>query len=187
MNIIIKPYGSDRCYCRPDTTWERENRDFYSPECVYELYRTPVLFARISKAGKCIGKKFVSRYYDGVGFGMLMYCSCHEGESRESVMTFGSCADHTSILPHPLYNPLVIENGDNIFELTEDGASVYSFMGGQEKTDILQEAICRASELTSLRIGDFVAVELEDMQPVKGQHIKATYCGNDAIDFRIIR
>lgn len=74
MNIIVKPYGSSICYCRPDTTWERENKDFYSPECVNEIHWTPVVFARISKAGKCVGKKFVERYYDGVGCGMLMYC-----------------------------------------------------------------------------------------------------------------
>jgi hypothetical protein len=187
MNIIVKPYGCDRCYCRPDTTWERENRDFYSPECVYEIYHTPVLFARISKAGKCIGPKFVSRYYDGIGFGMLIYCRFGENESREKTITFGSCADHTSILPHPLYNPVVLESEDNTFEMTEDGTQAYSVAGGLEKTSMLQEAICKASEITSLRIGDFVAVELTEMQEVKGKHIKASYCGNDTIDFKIIR
>ena len=74
MNIIVKPYGSTLCYCRPDTTWERENRDFYSPECVNEICWTPVIFARISKAGKCVSGKFVERYYDGFNFGVLMYC-----------------------------------------------------------------------------------------------------------------
>ena len=38
MNIIIKPHGSNSCYCRPDTTWERENKDFYVPENVGTLY-----------------------------------------------------------------------------------------------------------------------------------------------------
>ena len=61
MNIVVKPYGSDLCYCRPDTTWERENRDIYSPECIDEWNAAPILFARISKAGKCISQKFISR------------------------------------------------------------------------------------------------------------------------------
>ena len=60
MNIIVQPYGKTLGYCRPDTTWERENKDFYVPESVDTLLWTPVLFARISKAGKCIGEKFVS-------------------------------------------------------------------------------------------------------------------------------
>ena len=78
MNISVKPYGSNLCYCRPDTTWERENKDFYSPECVNEIYWTPVVFARICKAGKCISEKFVERYYDAFNFGALMYCSIEE-------------------------------------------------------------------------------------------------------------
>ena len=91
MNIIVKPYGSSLCYCRPDTTWERENKDFYSPECVKELHWAPIVFARISKAGKCIGGKFVSRYYDGYSFGVLLYCN-------DGPLAFTSCADHTSRL-----------------------------------------------------------------------------------------
>ena len=55
MNIIVKPYSGQHCYCRPDTTWERENKDFYVPDGVENLRWAPVLFARISKAGKHIG------------------------------------------------------------------------------------------------------------------------------------
>ena len=58
MNITVKIFGTDSYICRPDTTWERENRDFYPPEFVGGIYYTPVIFARISKAGKFIGSKF---------------------------------------------------------------------------------------------------------------------------------
>ena len=87
MNITVRPYGSDMCYCRPDTTWERENRDIYSPECVDEWKATPIVFARISKAGKCISQKFISRYYDGFNFGMLLYIGGKD-------IAFASCVDH---------------------------------------------------------------------------------------------
>ena len=121
MNIIINPYETQECYCRPDTTWERENRDFYAPDCVHELFWTPVIFARISKAGKAIGKKFAGRYYDSFGFGMLMY-------TGQGQIAFTSCADHTSILPMPLYNPVVLENDGNIYPIIDDelGTIAYS-------------------------------------------------------------
>ena len=67
MNIIVKTFGGGVC-CRPDTSWEKENRDFYCPECAGAIHWAPVVFARISKAGKCIGEKFASRYYDAMGF-----------------------------------------------------------------------------------------------------------------------
>ena len=178
MNIIVKPYGSSICYCRPDTTWERDNKDFYSPECVNEIHWTPVVFARISKAGKCIGKKFVERYYDGVGCGMLMYCG-------DSVIV-----DKSSILPHPLFQPVVLEDEKefvvNVSPINQDSSVILS--GAK---DLLEEAICNASQLTSLRIGDFVAVELRELQKLASKEdgtvaVKGEFCEKEIFSFNII-
>lgn len=197
MNIVVKPYGSGQCYCRPDTTWERENKDFYSPECVQELYWAPILFARICKAGKCIGEKFASRYYDAFNFGALLYC--HTGESDETAFT--SCADHTSLLPAPLYNPVVMENEDNVYEVCRNGETIFGIpkvnfarqaaYGENTLKEIIEDAICSSSRLTSLRIGDFVAVELTPKSSLASREegevsLRATYCENELYDIRII-
>lgn len=185
MNIIVKPNNGSACYCRPDTTWERENKDFYSPECVNEIYWTPIIFARISKAGKCISPKFVSRYYDAAGYGMLMYCR-QDGVS-DTAQT--SCADHTSILPFPLYNTVVIENSENMLEITRNGECLFKTESiGLEK---IEEALCKASALTSVRIGDFIAVELDQQKPLAQKtegpvQMKGTFCENEIFDFSII-
>ena len=187
MNIIVKPYGSDLCYCRPDTTWERENRDFYSPECVNEIHFAPVVFARVSKAGKCIGKKFVERYYDGIGCGVLLY-----GAQEASC---GSCRlishiDRSSILPSPLYNPVVLEDGEKVFDINTGKDEQISIVLEQAKT-LLEDAICSSSELISLRIGDFVAVELEPARLLAGRadgevSMKGTFCENEIFGFKVI-
>ena len=183
MNIIVKPYGSALCYCRPDTTWERENRDFYSPECVNEICWTPVIIARISKAGKCVSGKFVERYYDGFNFGVLMYCTI-----EDSVSAF---VDHTSILPHPLYNPVVLE-GENDFEILRNGEKVdFGPVNMDEAKSMLQEAVCKASQLTSLRIGDFVAVELAPQMILASKKdgeatFTGRFCENEIFNYRII-
>ena len=185
MNIIVKPYGSDRCCCRPDTTWERENKDFYSPECVNEIYWTPIVFARISKAGKCIGSKFASRYYDAIGFGILLYLG--DGE-----IAFSSCADHTSVLPFPLYNPVVSENADNVFEVKRNGESLFSVqMADIDCKSLIESAICTASGLTSIRIGDFTAVELGSGRLLAERNdreikVEASFCENSLFDFKVI-
>ena len=183
MNIVVKPYGSDMCYCRPDTTWERENRDLYSPDCVNAWNWTPVVFARVSKAGKCISPKFASRYYDSLNFGALLYIGGADVAS-------GSCVDHTSILPLPLYNPAVFETEGNRFEVTKNGEVIFS----SEITGLIQaaeEAICKASQLTSLRIGDYVAVELAPAsllaEKTEGSlSFKATFCENEIFSFKVI-
>ena len=197
MNIIVKPYGSNLCYCRPDTTWERENKDFYSPECVNDIYWTPVVFARVSKAGKCVGRKFVERYYDGVGCGMLLYCgtSTTSFEGSAGVRSLSEVVDRSSILPHPLFQPVVLESEKEFVvscqhEAQDDAALSHNIILSGAK-DLLEEALCNASQLTSLRIGDFVAVELSAPQLVSTRQenetaLKATFCDNSIFDFRII-
>ena len=195
MNIIVKPYGSDLCYCRPDTTWERENKDFYSPECVNEIYWTPVVFARVSKAGKCVGRKFVERYYDGIGCGMLMYCS------GQAIRQLSHIVDKTSILPHPLFQPVVLEDAKEFTVSATEASSGCNtdtsvilsdspiILSGAK--ELLEEAICNASQLTSLRIGDFVAVELATPAELAKREngevtIKGTFCENEIFGFKII-
>ena len=192
MNIIVRPYGSELCYCRPDTTWERENRDLYSPECVNAWEWTPVLFARISKAGKCISPKFISRYYDSLNFGALLYIGSADIAS-------GSCADHTSILPLPLFNPVVMETEGNRFEVMKNDESLFGLetpeagclQDGSTLLQVAEAAICKASQLTSLRIGDYVAVELAPAtllaeKPEGSLSLKATFCENEIFNFKII-
>ena len=192
MNIIVKPYGSDLCYCRPDTTWERENRDLYSPDCVNAWNWTPVIFARISKAGKCISPKFASRYYDSLNFGTLLYIGGADVAS-------GSCVDHTSILPLPLFNPVVLETEGNKFEVVKNEKPIFSLetpgadclQDGSTLLQAAEAAICKASQLTSLRIGDYVAVELAPAsvlaEKTEGSlSFKATFCENEIFNFKII-
>lgn len=189
MNIIARPYGSERCYCRPDTTWERENRDFYVPEGIVQVRWAPVVFARISKAGKCIGPKFVERYYDSFNFGALMYC-IEEGEQPQENIAFTSCMDHTSILPYPLYNPIVMEGEQNVYEVCINGEKTFD-SGTEGIKQLLEETICRASRFTSLRIGDYVAAELAPVcmmaERAEGDApIKARFCENELYDFKVI-
>ena len=175
MNIIVKQYGSESCYCRPDTTWERENKDFYSPECVNEVYYAPVVFARVSKAGKCIGGKFVQRYYDGISCGVLLY-----GGKISHI-------DKSSILPQPLYDPVVFDD-DKGFEI--NGSHIAQADAGEWKR-LIEETICKSSELISLRIGDYVAVEVEPVQLLAERTngevaLKGRFCENDIFDFKVI-
>lgn len=186
MNIVIRPYGSELCYCRPDTTWEREGKDFYSPECIGSIDWAPILFVRISKAGKCIGKKFASRYYDAFNFGTLLYCNCRNDRST----AYTSCADHTSLLPFPLYNMVVLENERNIYTVKRNSEDIFS-QTGTGLTELIEDTLCKASMLTTLRIGDIVAIELKEVTQLAERSegeitLQAAYCGNELFNNKII-
>lgn len=211
MNIIVKSYGTGAFYCRPDTSWEREDKDLYLPDPVSGYLWTPVLFARISKAGKCIGRKFSGRYYDAVNYGILLYIkdmlipgrSC-AGPGPGAHFAAASCADHTSVLPFPMYDKVTLEDGTNIFSVSKDGKEIYSTSEGSY--EIIEDALSQASGLISLRIGDILAVELREMSmladfaarqnapdPAAGTsgtsstEISGTFCGNELFRFKMIK
>jgi len=72
MNIIVvRPDGS--WYSRPDTTLEREAKDFYLPDSFSEVSVCDSFFVRIVKAGKAIGAKFVERYVNTFAEAKLLY------------------------------------------------------------------------------------------------------------------
>lgn len=73
MNILtIRPDGDYAA--RPDTTLEKEERDFYLHEDFGFVILRKGLAVRISRAGKAIPARFARRYYDCCGNAMVIYC-----------------------------------------------------------------------------------------------------------------
>ena len=187
MNIVLKT-ASGKCVVRPDTTWERDGEDLYLPEFVTRVSYTPVLFARVSKPGRSVEAKFASRYFDGIGFGVLLYPDDLIGGSPEGFAQ-ASCLDHTSFLPFPVYNTLTLGYEDNTFELFKGSEKLFSYSEGTP------EMICKAiSELTRLvyiRIGDIVAIELQERKHLCCNSdgritLRSTWCDNESMKFDII-
>lgn len=189
MNIIVRTSGKDSFCFRPDTTWERENKDFFSPDFMRCIMWSPVVFARISRAGKCIGKKFADRYFDAVNFGMLMYNGDILKKGTPDSLAFASIVDRSTILPFPLFNPAVLKEG-NFYEVYSDGKMLFS--AEAENSDaVIHEAVCSASEFISLRTGDIVAAELADPEELHfgngdRMFMEGKFCGNGIFRFNII-
>ena len=60
-----------------------------------------------------------------------------------------------------------------------------------ESRTMLEKAICKASQLTTLRIGDYVAVELAPITQLADRsagefNVKGTFCENEIFGFKII-
>jgi len=182
MNIAIQDING-KIYCRPDTTLEKENRDLYAPEFVEGYHYVPVIFARVSKAGKCVGEKFASRYYDSVNYGILLYVS----NLLEEGAAFSSCTDHTSFLIFPLFNRYTLEKGTFIFR--KNGEEMFSTSDGSE--ELIEKAIVNITRKVSIRIGDFVVAELAEPQKLVSREddcaeVSGEYCENSTFNFKII-
>ena len=182
MNIVVKPHHCNLCYCRPDTTCEKESRDIYIPEGVNKVLWAPVVFAKVCKAGKCVSPKFVTRYYDTIGFGALTY-------SDDENIAFSSCMDHSSLLPSQTFGSEVFESEEEIL-ISTSADSVNIKIDMNMKT-ALEETICKASERISLRIGDIIAVELSELRDLAERSeseikFKAEYKGHCLFDLKVI-
>lgn len=143
MNIIVRTYGGN-VIVRPDTTWSRNNDDYYVPEFVDNISWSPVLCVRISRLGKHIAEKFASRYYDGCGKGILLYPENLIDGSEES-FACASILDRTSCI--------VLPEADS------------SVMKAEEKA-LIDSAMAQASRLCRVRAGDILAVELAHREPL---------------------
>ena len=103
--------------------------------------------------------------------------------------------DRSSILPHPLFQPVVLEDEKELIvscqhDAQDDAALSHNIILSGAK-DLLEEALCNASQLTSLRIGDFVAVELRELQKLACKEdgnvaVKGEFCEKEIFSFDII-
>lgn len=143
MNIIVRTYGGN-IIVRPDTTWSRNNDDYFVPDFVDSISWSPVLCVRISRLGKHIAERFAPRYYDGCGKGILLYPENLMDGSEESYAC-ASILDRTSCI--------VLPEGD-LSALTADEKS------------LVDSALAQASRLCRVRAGDILAVELAAREPL---------------------
>lgn len=187
MNIIVRTYGS-KTVTRPDTTWKRGDDASFLPEFVDRVSWAPVIFARVCKAGRSVAEKFAGRYYDGIGFGVLLYAENLIDGSPEGFCE-ASCLDHSSFLCWPVYDKITLGVEGNMFELFNDGEPLFSCKSPD--ASLVENAIARATEFCYIRSGDFVLQELAARQTLlEGRdsscHVKGAFCGNPAIDFKVI-
>jgi hypothetical protein len=77
-----------------------------------------------------------------------------------------------------------------MYEVDMNEKEIFStYSGGVQ--EVLEEALCAASRFTSLRIGDFIAVELSPATELASRKegsaaLKASFCGNDLYDLKIL-
>ena len=181
MNITVVD-SEGRISCRPDTTRKREGLDLYVPEEVESLAWTPVMFAMVNRACKCVGERFAPRYWDAVCFGVLLYAEGHPSAP------FFNC---TSILPEAMYSKVTLEPADNEFVLSSDSGELFRTLTPGNAAGRMDKAVAEVTKIVFQRTGDLIAIELAPVRHLCSRDIgetalRATWCGNPLFDFRII-
>lgn len=177
MKIVAYKRGGEYC-CRPDTTLNHNNSDYYCPDGVTALKAVPCVYTHIDKAGKCVAPRFARRYFRSVAFGCLL-----SDASEGAIQDVSASMDFTSIMDMSFADSESPGAGDYTFSV--NGAKVYS-SGGNCFIEELAEAIVEITRLTSLRIGDIVALELCDAITVGSGDILGMSSSSRSIPIKII-
>lgn len=149
MKIVVFNAAGDYV-CRPDTTLNHDNSDYYCPEGVTSLRAVPCIYTHIDKAAKCVAERFAGRYFKKFAFGCLL--SDATGGTGGDVAT---SMDFTSILDMAWTNPeeppryTFCINGREIYSLDEAG-----------QAPGFTTPLVEITRRTMLRIGDLIALEL---------------------------
>lgn len=146
MNIaVLKPSGN---YCfRPDTTLNREARDYWLPDGVDAVVLTPCIYARVVKAGKCVTERFAGRYVDNFGFGVLL-----DAEGADPLEAI--CLDGSSYLSGDTLPLSGLESA--AFEISINGKPWLHRDSFSPAT--LYDALVAVSRRSSVRAADLLAV-----------------------------
>jgi len=154
MNIIIRTFNGNTV-SRPDTTYKREDGASFLPEFVSQVSASPVLFARMCRAGRSIQEKFVSRYVANFGIGALLY---PENLIDGGIEGYASacCLDHTTFLSTKELSEKELSGYD--FDVKKDGVALFQETIPSPETVL--KAVCEASRRCYLRTGDIVCAEL---------------------------
>lgn len=145
MNIIVaRSDGS--WYTRPDTTLEREVKDFYLPEEFSSVQIRKGRWVKLIKSGKAVSVKFTERYIDkSLPPNLCGICYTIYGVSKNSICPY-------------------IDGSTYILD-TESGQYRKDDSDGRDVASVFEqfaEALHTVSLTMSVRIGDILIIEDTD-------------------------
>lgn len=150
MIVFVFPYkNNDSFYIAPDTVICKE-QDYYYPDEVRTVRVVPFVYAKISRAGKCVAAKFASRHYNSIGYGIHI---------KPGLMTRAVPREEVEALCKYCDNNLYLG------ALSERSEFSYDITGTPTIAD-LDKAVETTSEYVSLRVGDIIAIESEPIETV---------------------
>ncbi len=181
MNILTVSHNSDFYYIRPDISLNRDSNDYFCPDGITEITVAPFIYIRMDKAGKAVSRKFAPRYYSTVGYGVnLTAASLINCEVPQSFLTANSLDNTTYVSRTYTLEEFPFGNfSDELKRLYRDlniPVECSEFLSGKEKNEqsshietimqIFNVQIEKITRLTSVRTGDYIAIELTPHAPL---------------------
>jgi len=172
MNIFILNDCSGEFYFKPDTTFCKENADFYFPHHIELLKIEPLIATKILKSGKFISSRFANRYYSKIDFALnIFHNKIFQTPITISELTFFSAIDSS----------FYYCSSNQLLDISED-LNIITLFNRHNTTSInlnidletkINQAIEKLSSYITLKSGDIVAISFDSTINIKrGDNIK---------------
>lgn len=184
MKIICSKYKStedrDVFYIKPDTALSK-SKDFYIPEFTEDVSCRLSLVVKITKGGKYIQKNNASKHFDQFALGLTFVAEDLFLEAKEKGLpwemshAFDGSFFVGDFSPQQFDQEITfsVKNKENIDQMILPSVDFNSI-------------ISKASEYFTLRVGDFVSVELDIVYQVKEEDVLSiSYSGQNVLSLKI--
>lgn len=98
MNLITVKNNGKFFYTTPDTSLNRDSKDYFCPESIDEFAVVCFYYVRIEKNAKAIAEKYANRYISGFGYGIKMEAVNIGGEDNPYMYSMSSALDNTAYI-----------------------------------------------------------------------------------------
>ena len=174
MKIVAYKAGGNYC-CRPDTTLNHNNSDYWCPEGVSLLKAVPCIYTHIDKAGKCVAERFARRYFKTVAFGCLL-----TDAAKGIPQAVATSMDFTSIMDMGWMEA----PAQTALKFDVNGSEIFAAAGKDYSEDFVR-AIVDITRRSTLRIGDIIAIELGEGCTVKPGDVITMSTGKKSVPIKI--
>lgn len=127
-----------------DSAFGRNGQPWFVPDFGTDWQWRPMLAFRVSRLGKCVARKFASRYYDAMTLMFVPMCESPEADVLLGCMDGGAVAGSWI----PLAEAIDIDGLNHLF-------SEFA----------IDDFLARASRHTTLKTGDILALEIPGISP----------------------
>jgi 2-keto-4-pentenoate hydratase/2-oxohepta-3-ene-1,7-dioic acid hydratase in catechol pathway len=142
---------------RPETSLLRNSQNFFFPEFTKNIICGVSAFVRLSRPGRCIYKKFASRYYNEIGAGIYFTAvdMLHKLQAENKPADIARCFDFSLPVSPETISANEINCSDMNIQLVVNGEISQKYNTSQLPFDI-DGIISYISQYVSFKVGDII-------------------------------
>jgi len=160
VNLVTIEGNGESFFMTPDTSINRDGKDYFCPEFADEFAVACFLYVRIAKNAKSVGERYAARYISGFGYGIRLE-ACNMGGNGVQYGDFLSVALDNTAYISPL---LTQEEFVSIQPSLKIGNTNIGAIDQSDITKVLndyQKVIANITRVSTLRSGDIILFETD--------------------------